>query len=89
MRLTKHPTLASIKYVFIHDLQGNVPIFMNFKKFCLDFYPEHLKLQVGKCSKSDVVETLRSKMVIQMRSGNWYGINCGKGSPDFKELSGD
>ncbi len=28
-------------------------------------------------------------MVYQMRSGNWFGINCGKAKPDFKQFSND
>ena len=71
------------QYVFIHDKQGSVATFFQYKKMVFDYGPQHIKTELGNQTADDTLEALRSKLVYAWRSGNTLGINIDKTVPNF------
>ena len=73
------------KYLIIHDKQGNVGTFYNYKGFNLEWTGEALKAAMGKQTADQAMEKLRSSFVVCANIGQHMLINLGTGSADFKK----
>ena len=72
------------KYLFIRDLNGNVPVFSQYQHTLNDFNKEVMKTNINQQSAEDSLEKLRKPMINSMRLGSNYVINIGSMTPDFK-----
>ena len=78
------------KYAFIHDKQGNVPMFFQYKGVLCDFQREVMKVRINQGQPAEACEVLRKAVVNAMRSGDTLCINLSKLTPDFSgEFSTD
>lgn len=48
-----------------------------------------LAMNIGKMKKEEAVEKLRKSLVMSMRMGDRYVLNCGKLNVDFKAMFND
>ena len=72
------------KYVLVIDQHGSCQTFFEYKAHIKQFHKEVISNQIGKTTRDEAIEVLRSALVYSMRTGDTFVINIDKIVPDFK-----
>lgn len=75
------------KWCICRDLNGNVPMFAQYKADLHDTYKSYMKALISQDEKGydEAAESLRAQMVWSMRKGETLVINWDKTIPDLKD----
>ena len=60
----------------IFDKNENCNVYFTYKGTMRDFHKEMIARQLGKKSKEDALNELRSSLVYAMRLGDTFVVNC-------------
>ena len=73
------------KFAIIFDKQGNVETFMTYAggSAVYPFHKEVLAIQLARKTKEDVIEDMRVRIVMAMRSGSTLAIGLDELRPHF------
>ena len=77
------------KYLFIHDKQGSVGTFMNYKGHLCDLGPAIVKIGLGRGTAQEVGEIVRKGFVAAMRNGDRLCIDIQKVVPQWSTYNSD
>ena len=77
------------KYLFIHDKQGSVGTFMNYKGHLVDVGPAIVKIGLGRGTAEEVGEIVRKGFVAAMRNGDRLCLDVGKLVPRWSEYNSE
>lgn len=78
-----------MKYQVIFDNTGDCETFFRYSGQVVDVNKMVLAMNIGKIKKEEAVEKLRKSLVMSMRMGDRYVLNCGKLNVDFKAMFND
>lgn len=79
----------NLKYQVIFDNTGDCETFFRYSGQVVDVNKMVLAMNIGKMKKEEAVEKLRKSLVMSMRMGDRYVLNCGKLNVDFKAMFND
>ena len=72
------------RYCLIFDKNENCSVFFKYKATMRNFHRETVAVTMGKKSKDEAMETIRTGLVYCMRKGETFVVNVDKLTPDFK-----
>ena len=72
------------KYIFIHDKQGNVPTFFQYKGKLIEFAKCKMQVTMGSITKEEALDELRRSVVFAQKNGELLCIFLDKISADWK-----
>ena len=72
------------RYCLIFDKNENCSVFFNYKATMRNFHKEIIAVTMGKRTKEQALDSIRSGIVYSMRMGETFVINIDRLQPDFK-----
>ena len=86
---TEAANLTDLKYCFVWDRNGNVPMFFKYKGQLVDLAPKMVAKALQKETDETIAEYLRAQLVVGQRTGDKILIDIGKLNPDWAALHKD
>ena len=83
---TEAANLVDLKYCFVWDRNGNVPMFFKYKGQLVDLAPKLIGKAMNKETNESIAEYLRAQLVVGQRTGDKILIDIGKLNPVWSEL---
>ena len=71
------------KYCIIHDQQGSVSVFFEYKHALFEFHKKKIQVALGSLTKEQLMEDLRHAIISCLGEGKTLGIMVDNLDPDF------
>ena len=77
--------LESQNNVIVHDQQGSLPVFFQYKHSLYEFHKKKIQMTMGSKTKEELLDEMRHMVIYCLGEGKALGIMVGNLDPNFTD----